>query len=84
MPQRFDIVSGVGGVTKLKGRVPEFNISVMGVEREFKNVPVISGPIASVVGGAADGLLGTLFFEGMKIEFDYASGKISVLGRIVG
>jgi len=74
-----EVVSGVGGVSRIKARVEKLKVSVLGRDAEFENVPVISGPIASMVGGGADGLVGIRFFEGMRVEFDYLEGIVRVL-----
>ncbi len=81
-PKALDIVYGIGGVTKLKGWISMLKVQALGFESEITNIPVISGPIASVVGGSADGLIGSRFLLNLHFELDYNGGVLRILSTV--
>ncbi|MEP0814831.1 MAG: aspartyl protease family protein [bacterium] len=72
-------VSGIGGVTRLEGSVKELDVQLFGRSWKIENAPVISGPVSSLVGGSADGLIGIELLSELVLEFDYANGVIRVI-----
>ncbi len=71
-------IGGIGGVTAMKGFVPAFTAEFFGEASDFENCPIISGPIESVVGGSAAGIIGIEFFAGKTVVLDYAARRIRV------
>lgn len=78
-PRAGAFMGGIGGVTEMKGVVSAFSAGFFGQSYDFTDLPVISGPIESVVGGSAAGIVGVEFFEGRIVEFDYSNKQIRLL-----
>ena len=81
-PSGSAFMGGIGGVTEMKGFVREFSAEIFGKLHDFHESPVISGPIESVVGGSAAGIIGVEFFAGGVVEFDYANRAILFIPKV--